>query len=278
LQRPPSVPIAADPVSPPEDRAGRNLAPCDLTVQRRVENGCLVIDGGAGPRFRPRPDIPGVMIWVPAGSGVPATVAYGHPEAEQGIASGMIASPMGLLEQLEGPLRSLTLLEADSPAVCCQSPLLVELAGERTVFRAVLHQPLPRRTPELLQLRSSYPRAPAGDRRAYEWNSRSVDPVEAHGLLILAAPLDARQGPALYVLWRDEAGMPRAWEAFSDLPEPRLLRAALGDHFRYVDREQELLVVDRSPTEPLGRRMALTEEHVYTTPFAQPPLSDAPGQ
>jgi hypothetical protein len=182
---------------------------------------------------------------------------------------------MGLLEQLQGPLRSLVLLQAATPSSCCQSPLLIELAADEAVFRTVIHQPIPRAAPELLQLRSAYPPVPAGGRSAYEWNSRSLDPVEASGLLILAGGPDGSPGPSVYLLWADEDGTPRAWEAFSDLPQPRLLRAAFGDHFRYVDRDEELLVVDRSPGDPLGRRPALTEEHVSTTPFARPPLPAA---
>jgi hypothetical protein len=214
------------------------------------------------------------MVWAPVTSQAPATVAYHHPAAERGIASGIVASPMGLLELLQGPLRSLRLLQAGTHSACCQSPLLIELAADEAIFRAVIHQPIPRATLELLQLRSAYPPVPAGDRNAYEWNSRSLDPVEASGLLILTGGLEGKPGPSVYLLWEDEDGAPRAWEAFSELSEPRLLRAAFGDHFRYVDRDKEILVVDRSPSEPLGRRPPLTEEHVHTTPFARPPLPD----
>jgi hypothetical protein len=69
-------------------------------------------------------------------------------------------------------------------------------------------------------------------------------------------------------------GAARAWETFGELADPRRLRAALRDHFRYVDREEELLVVDRSPVSPVGRRGQLTEELVNTATFARPPLPD----
>jgi hypothetical protein len=244
-------------------------------LERRREAGRLLLLNGASEDFRPRPDVGGLMVWAPVTSEAATTVAYHHPAAERGIASGIVASPMGLLEQLQGPLRSLRLLQARTPSACCQSPLLIELAADEAVFRAVIHQPVPRAMPELLQLRGAYPPVPAGDRSAYEWNSRSLDPVEALGLLVLGGGLDGKPGPSVYLLWGVEDGAPRAWEAFSELPEPRLLRAAFGEHFRYVDRDEELLVVDRSPSEPLGRRPPLTEEHVYTTPFARPALPDA---
>jgi len=246
-----------------------------LVLERRREAGHLLLVNSASEDFRPRPDVGGLLVWAPVTSQGAATVAYHHPTAERGIASGIVASPMALLEQLQGPLRSLRLLQARTPSACCQSPLLIELAADEAVFRALVHQPVPRAMPELLQLRGGYPPVPAGDRSAYEWNSRPLHPVEASGLLVLAGGLEGRPGPSVYLLWEDEDGAPRAWEGFSELPEPRLLRAAFGDHFRYVDTDEELLVIDRSPSDPLGRRPALTEEHVYTTAFARPPLPGA---
>jgi hypothetical protein len=178
------------------------------------------------------------------------------------------------IEQARGPLRRLSMVQASSPIPCCDSALLVELATDELVLRAALHQPAAGAAEELRRLRPAYSPREASDWAVCEWNSRLVDPVEAAGILLVDAHLAGGASPQVYILWQDVDGAARAWEGFAELPDPRLLQAALQDHFRYVARDEELLVVDRSPISPLGRRGALSEELVHTTPFARPPLPE----
>jgi hypothetical protein len=76
----------------------------------------------------------------------------------------------------------------------------------------------------------------------------------------------------VYVLWRDVDGVARGWEAFDDLPDPGAFALALDTHFRYVARDQELLVVDRSPLPRPGEQHVLSPELVSTLPLARAPL------
>jgi hypothetical protein len=178
------------------------------------------------------------------------------------------------IEQARGPLRTLGILHASAPIPCCGSAFLVELATDDLALRAALHEPAARAAEELRSLRPAYSPREASDWAVCEWNSRLLDPVEAAGILLVDAHLAGGASPQVYILWQDVDGAARAWEGFAELPDPRLLRSALKDHFRYVDRDEELLVVDRSPISPVGRRGPLTEELVHTTPFARPPLPE----
>jgi hypothetical protein len=201
-------------------------------------------------------------------------VASAH---EPGITSGHMAGALEFLERARGPLRTLRVLQSGAAAPCCGSRSLVELGTDELLLRAPLHEPAARSGEEFGRLRAEYSPREASDWAVCEWNSHLLDPLEAAGVLLVDAHLAAGQAPLAYVLWQDVDGVPRAWETFADLPEPGLLQAALVDHFRYAARDAELLVIDRSPTRPVGRRAPLAEELVDTAPFARPPLPQAEG-
>jgi hypothetical protein len=227
-----------------------------------------VLANGSGENAHPLQGVRGVLIWAPLRTSPSAIAAH----ATVVMASGVVASPLAFLEQAEGPLRTFRLLEAGAPAACCRSSWLVELTTEKLVFRGVVHQPGPRVPEDLLQLRPAYSAREASAWAVCEWNSRPLDPVEVAGILLVDEFLTKGGSPALYVLWQDVDGVPRAWEDLGEVADPRVLTAAFGAHFRYVARDEDLLVVDQSPITPLGRNGTLTEELVFTKPYARPPL------
>jgi hypothetical protein len=252
-------------------------SPCDLTVREVGEPGSRLLVSGAdhlaGQAISAEPTAGGpVLVWAPLAEGPARALAL--PAAGVRGRSGKIGGVLELIEQAQGPLRALRVLRASATMPCCGSALLVEVATDELVLRAALHEPAVDAAEEVRRLRTAYPPRKASDWAVCEWNSRMLDPVDAAGILLLDPHLAAGDSPLVYVLWQDVDGAARAWETFGELADPRLLRAALRDHFRYVDREEELLVVDRSPVSPVGRRGQLTEELVNTATFARPPLPD----
>ena len=271
MQRPPHVPVA--PQASPAPPAETPTSACDFTLKGGLEPGKRLLANRAA-EGRPR-HTGDTLVWVPLptkgrASALVLPAAAGEPGP--GVVSGCLAGPLELLGQAMGPLRTLRLLEAGEAADCCGSRLLVELETAELRLIARLHESVPAAGSELRRLRAAYAQREAGDWAMAEWNSRLLDPVDPAGILLVDARLAGGGSPQVYVLWQDVDRVPRAWEAFAELPQPNLLRAALADHFRYVARDAELLVVDRSPINPLGRRAPLSEELVYTAPFARPPL------
>ena len=265
-----AVPTAAETVAP-----GRAGSSCDLAVEAGRESGKrLLVNGVAGGEPL---ETGGVLVWAPLKATATALAHPVSPGAEPGLMSGYLAGTLEFLDQARSALRTLRVLEAGAAAPCCGSRVLLELATDELELRAVLHQTASRADEELGRLRAAYPPREAGDWAVCEWNSRSLDPLDAAGILLVDARLAGDGSPLVYVLWQDVDGMPRAWEAFADLTEPRVLQAALTDHFRYAARDEELLVVDSSPIVPPGRRGPLSEELVHTTPFARPPLPETLG-
>jgi hypothetical protein len=270
LQSPAPVPSAHPGAHPAEDFS------CDLRLERDRENGRLLLFNGPAAPSRPLSGAQELLIWAPAGAAEAAAV-YPDPDAERRPASGVLASLLPFLAELGGPLGGMRLLESEAAAACCGSRLVVELAGSALVFRVVLHRPSAAPAPQLLELRPAYPRRQASEWAVCEWNSRWLDPVEASGVLFADERIAPSGGPAAYVLWRDVDGAPRAWEAFAAPLLPELVAQALGGQFRYVDRDHDLLVVDRSPAQPAAGRRPLVDELVQTEAFATPPLPDQPG-
>ena len=211
-------------------------------------------------------------MWAPAGDPTATATGYFDQGSEDGLASGSLASPLQFLDEFSGPMTTLRLVESAAGARCCGSPLMVEFAASTLVFRGTLHRPAPGPAAQLLELERAYPRRQAGEWAACEWNSRWLDPVEPAGVLFSDERVEGGRGPAAYVLWRDVDGRPRAWERLGDPLVLEDLAGALGGQFRYVDRDQELLVVDRSPVGAAARGRPLSDELVQTEPFATPPL------
>jgi hypothetical protein len=255
--------------------SGHPGSSCDLAVEAGRESGKRLLVNGAA-EGEPL-ETGGVLVWAPLKATATALALPVSPGAEPGLMSGYLAGTLEFLDQARSSLRTLRVLEAGASAQCCGSRVLVELATEELELRAVLHQTASRADEEVGRLRAAYAPREAGDWAVCEWNSRSLDPLEAAGILLVDAGLAGGGSPLAYVLWQDVDQMPRAWEAFADLPDPRLLQAALTDHFRYVARDEELLVIDDSPIVPLGRRGPLAEELVHTAPFARPPLPETLG-
>jgi hypothetical protein len=190
-------------------------------------------------------------------------------------AAGLVVSPREFLAQVRGALSEVRVLDAGAPAACCGGRLLVEIATDELLFRALLHGPEELAREELGRLRPGYPPREASRWAVSEWNSRALDPLDPAGVLVLDARQAGTASPQLFVLWQDVDGEPRGWEALGELAEPRLLQAALAGDFRYAARDEELLVIDRSPRRPLGDTGPLAEELVDTEPFAHPPLPDS---
>lgn len=261
-------------VSPAAETVAPSLpaAPCELALEAGHEAGRrLLVNGPA--EGEPR-ETGGILVWAPfpatqRATAVALPVASG---AEPGLTSGDTAGTLEFLDQAGGPLRTLRILEARAQARCCGGRLLVELATDELRLVALLHQPASRAGEELKRLRAAYSPREASDWAVCEWNSRRLDPLEAAGILVVDSQLAGGGSPLVYVLWQDVDGVPRAWETFAELSEPRLLQAALNDHFRYAARDEELLVIDRSPITTPGHRGPLSEELVHTAPFARPPL------
>ena len=249
--------------------------PCSLHLQRGRENSRLLLLEGPESPSQPRPDADGLLVWAPLSGSAAVATARLASDHEGGLASGALYSPLDFLAEVEGPLATLRLLESDAPSRCCGSSLMVELAGATLVFRGAIHRPVPGPAAQLVELRPWYPRRQAGDWAVCEWNARWLDPVEPAGVLFADERLEGAAAPAAYVLWRDVDGVPRAWEKFVDPLLPELLSGALGGQFRYVDRDQEMLVVDRSPARPAIPRRPLTDERVHTAPFSRPPLPES---
>jgi hypothetical protein len=267
------VPAAGGPGEPSDADSS-----CDLTLELSSESGRRLLLNGSSEGTRE--PIPGraALVWAPLPGGRATALALPAASGpEMALTSGSISGTLEFMEQARGPLRRLSVVRAGSPIPCCDSALLVELATDELVLRAALHEPAAGAAEELRRLRPEYSQREASDWAVCDWNSRLLDPVEAAGILLVDAQLAGGASPLVYLLWRDVDGAARAWEAFGELPDPGLFRSALRDHFRYVARDEQLLVVDRSPVSPVGRRGPLTEELVHTAPFARPPLPEIQG-
>jgi hypothetical protein len=244
-------------------------------VRRRVEAGRQVVESGDWTVLEPLPELCQLLVWAPLPNQEGAIAEYSGGTSERGSWGwGTVASPLDYLEQAGGALRQLRLLESSSPLPCCQSEVVIELASDALVFRSPVHSPATGPSPDLADLRPTYPAREAGEWAVCDWNARALDPLDAAGVLLLSqGPGDQARVPSAYVLWRDVDGVPRGWEAFEDLADPASLVRALGSEFRYAARDEELLVVDSSPAAPIGRHRPITEELLTTRAFARPQLS-----
>ncbi|MBJ7596948.1 MAG: hypothetical protein JF922_02515 [Candidatus Dormibacteraeota bacterium] len=278
MQRPPHVPLAPEIAVPAAGGPGepsRDASSCDFTLELGSEFGRRLLVNSAGEGQREPIAGRAVLVWAPLPEGRATALALpAGPGPEMTVTSGSMSGTLEFIEQARGPLQRLTMVQANSPTPCCDSALLVELATDELVLRAALHEPAAGAAEELRRLRPEYSQREASDWAVCEWNSRLLDPVEAAGILLVDAQLAGGASPQVYLLWRDVDGAARAWEGFGELPDPGLLHSALRDHFRYVARDEQLLVVDRSPVSPVGRRGPLSEELVHTAPFARPPLPE----
>ena len=251
-----------------------SAATCDLTLRRRFEDGRLILENIAGSERRPAAGAEHVTLWsrLPVVGG--AVVTYSDPASPGAVTSGRLADPLTLLGQGRGGLQQLRMLEAEVETPCCQSRLAVELRADGAVFRGAVHRPTPGAAPEVAELRSNYPVRAASDWAVCDWNAHALDPLVAAGVLVVddGANAAGEQAPSLYVLWSDVDGVPRGWEAFGQLRDAPALQRALNADFRYGRRDQELLVIDRSPAPPPGHRSPTVSEKVTTTEFATPPI------
>jgi hypothetical protein len=232
-----------------------------------------VLANGSGADAGPL-ELGRILIWAALPPSPSAIVACSD-DVEAGwadLGSGIVANPLDFLLLARGPLRQARLLEPEVRAPCCDSRLLVELRSDELTYRSVLHRPAPAPAPELLRLEVTYRGREASAWAVCHWNSRALDPVEAAGVLIVDQRRSDEARPSVYVLWRDVDGVPRGWEAFDDLPDPGAFALALDTHFRYVARDEELLVVDRSPLPRPGEQHALSPELISTVQLARPPL------
>jgi hypothetical protein len=248
---------------------------CDLTLERRGDGGRRLLTNGALENADPVTDVAQLLVWAPLPSSSGAIAAFSDdPDARRSdLGAGVVASLFDFFQMARGPMRALRVLQSEAEARCCGSRFLVELSSDELTYRSTVHQPLPVPPAELLDLEVRYPPRSASEWAVCDWNSQAVDPVDPAGLLLVNSRHDdPADGAALYVLWRDVDGFPRGWEAFDDAPDPSALDLALDRHFRYAARDQEFLVVDRSPVPRLGQRAALTHELVSTVPMAAPPL------
>jgi hypothetical protein len=250
-------------------------AACNLELERRGEGGRRVLANGGGDDARPLTEHCQLLIWAPLPPSPGAIAACGEDGAagRTDLGSGIVANPLDFLLLARAPMRRARLLESEAGPPCCGSRLLVELSSDELTYRSVLHRPEPVPPAEVLRLEDAYPAREASAWAVCHWNSRALDPVEPAGILLLnQRHTENESRPSLYVLWRDVDGFARGWEAFGDVPDPRALALALDTHFRYVARDQELLVVDRSPLPRPGPEAALSSELVSSAALARPPL------